>query len=135
MKIALIFILMACRTVCLADDWTTGDTVRQSIYTALVVIDWKQSSWAQSHPRTETKCTPLNQCITISHEYIEANPILGTHPSQGKLNNLVAASIVGHAAISYMLPRGWREGWQYVWIGIEGEAVNHNRSIGIKMRF
>lgn len=115
-----------------AEDWTREDTYRQIALTSLLVIDWAQSRWAIK------KNEETNYCAFGSHPctlYQEDNPLLGQHPSIGKLNNLVGASIVGHAAITYILPRGWREGWQYVWIGVEAGAVYNNHSLGIKLKF
>jgi hypothetical protein len=34
-----------------------------------------------------------------------------------------------------LLPRDWREAWQYVWIGIEFGAVAHNYSLGVRIHF
>lgn len=112
----LIFLLFPCS--CMAGDWTTADTVRQLTYTGLTVIDCEQTKRFISNP----------------HMY-ENNPILGKHPSEARINNLCAASIVGNAAVSYILPRRWREAWQYVWIGAEVGAVAHNHSIGVRIPF
>ncbi|HZF19517.1 MAG TPA: hypothetical protein VE008_07400 [Burkholderiales bacterium] len=101
------------------DDWTTSDTVRQGILTGLIITDWAQTREIVAHPE----------------KYRERNPFLGAYPSQGKLNNIVALSIVGSAVISYVLPRQWREAFQYVWIGAEAVTVIHNRSIGIRIPF
>jgi|SRR5690349_4278032 len=133
------WLLLLClwSTSCLADDWTTGDTVRQTAFTTLVIADWAQTRWFIKQP-TRTICTSgtrLSPSQCTSDSYVETNPILGPNPSSGKANNLTVAAIVGHAAVSYVLPRGWREGWQYVWIGIEAETVHHNRSIGVKFSF
>lgn len=116
-----------------ADDWSAADTTRQAALTTLFIADWAQTRWMVKHPRSEQTCT----ATTCSYDYLrESNPLLGSRPSIGKVNNLVAASIVGHAAIAYMLPAGeWRKGWQYVFIGIETGAVLHNRNIGLKMAF
>ena len=106
-------------SVCFAGDWTTADTVRQGVFTGLTVIDWAQTRYIAKHPV----------------EFGETNGILGKEPSVGKVNNYFATAIIGHAAISYILPPAWREGWQYVWIGIEGQKTYHNYSIGIKLSF
>jgi hypothetical protein len=63
------------------------------------------------------------------------NPILGDHPTAGQVDAYFVGVIAGHAAVSYLLPRGWREGWQYVWIGLEVNQVYRNRSIGIRFAF
>ena len=100
-------------------DWTREDTYRQSVLTVLLVVDWGQTRYIAKHP--------------LQHK--EMNQFLGEHPSVGRVNNYFAASILGHAVISYILPPDWRKGWQYVWIGIEFGVVQRNHSIGIKVDF
>jgi len=112
--IALLFFASAAH----ADDWTRADTYRQSSVTALFVADWAQTKYL----------------ITRNGRH-EKNIFLGEHPSAGQVNAYFAASAVGHAAISAILPRDWRDGWQYVWIGIEFGATVRNHRMGIKMDF
>jgi hypothetical protein len=109
-----------------AGDWSTEDTYRQAAVTALLVADWGQTRWIAKHNGlTEPGRFPVDAG--------ERNPILGKYPSGGKVDAYFAAAIVGHAAISYVLPPDWRKGWQYVWIGLELGTVNANRAVGIKM--
>ena len=100
-------------------DWTREDTYRQGGLTVLLIVDWGQTRWIARHP--------------LQHK--EMNQFLGEHPSVSRVNNYFAASILGHAAISAVLPPDWRKGWQYVWIGIELGYVQNNHSIGIKVDF
>jgi hypothetical protein len=119
-----------------ADDWSTVDTARQAMLTTLLVVDWGQTRWMVKHPRSDQVCTSADATTTCTSQRLhERNPLLGEHPSIGKVNNLIGASIIAHAAIAYMLPRGWREGWQYVWIGVEAGAVYSNHCLGIKLKF
>ncbi len=113
-------ILLFLPSVAFGEDWSTKDTIRQGVFTGITMMDWAQTRYIAKHPI----------------EFRETNPVLGKHPSIGSVNNYFAVSIIGHAAVSYMLPAGaWREGWQYVWIGIEVGAVAHNYSMGIRMSF
>jgi len=121
-----------------AKDWTTADTMRQAAVTALFVVDWGQSRWIARNGFREftfrNPDTAAKEEITITAEaFHETNPILGRHPSVGRVNNYFAAMIVGHAAISYVLPPAWRQAWQYVYIGYELKTVTHNRSIGVRI--
>jgi hypothetical protein len=84
--------------------------------------------WLATKPTTDPTNSP-----TQNVERRTGNNPLGEHPSIGKANNLIAASIIGHAAIAYILPPAWRQGWQYVRIGVKAGAVYHNRSVGLKM--
>jgi hypothetical protein len=111
-------ILLFLPSLAFGDDWTTADSVRQGVFTGLNLID----------------CEQTKKFIRNPHMY-EKNPIMGRHPSQTRINNLCALSIVGHAGVSYLLPRGWRDGWQYIWIGVEAEAVHHNYAIGVRVHF
>src|SRR2546421_10215995 len=112
-------LLLLFPSLCFAGDWSIEDTYRQSALTALLIADWSQTRWAMKHPE----------------KFTELNTILGDHPSMGRLNNYATAEIVGHAAISYMLPPEWRKGWQYVWIGVETHAVYRNHKVGVKFSF
>lgn len=115
------------------ERWTTGDTVRQGTLITLQIIDWRQTRWFVKNPIHSVRCTSSG----CTHDYYsERNPILGPHPSVGRVNNLIGASIVGHALISSALSRRWREPWQYVWIGMETNAVIGNyKMLGVKAIF
>lgn len=134
--LALLFLLPS---VCFAGDWSKEDTYRQTALTVLLVADFGQTRWIAKHafsdrPGSYTGFTEPPSTISVESHY-ETSPLLGRHPSIGKVNNYFMAAIIGHAAISNVLPRGWRNGWQYFWIGAEANQVNHNRRIGIKMDF
>jgi len=118
MRTLALLLLAGCASIAQADDWSTADTVRQGVVTALLIADWAQTRWIVKNP-------------VDSHE---RNPILGEHPSAGQVNTYFAVAVIGHAAISYVLPRGWRDGWQYVWIGVELETVRANY-VGIRYGF
>jgi len=127
-KLLLLVFLAGCSPAC-ADDWTREDTYRQSALTALLVVDWAQTRWIVKHPRDPVQPDGTYQWRA------EGNRLLGEHPSIGRVNGYFAASIIGHAAISYVLPRDWREAWQYVWIGIEINTTRRNHAMGIRMEF
>lgn len=98
----------------------------------LLIADWAQTRWIAKN------CGPSEIYTTgqtAQASCVETNSLLGKYPSVGETNNYFAFAILGHAAISYLLPRAWREGWQYVWIGVEANQVNRNRSLGIKLEF
>jgi hypothetical protein len=102
-----------------ASDWTKTDTAVQLGYTALHVMDWGQT-------------------ISIAKDKVkwyETNPILGRHPSQGRVNLYFASTLIGQAAIAYILPKEWRRTWQIAWIGIEASYVYKNYKVGIGVRF
>src|SRR5882672_9397495 len=113
MRFLLFGLILVASAAHAGDDWTTGDTVRQGILTGLLIVDWGQTRYIVKHPQDPTK-----QDGTYAWR-AESNPLLGSYPSMAKVNTYFSVAIIGHAAISYALPRGWRDGWQYVWIGVE----------------
>ncbi len=101
------------------DEWTKGDTARQLTYATLHAMDWSQSLHIARNP----------------DQYQEANPLLGKHPTVGRVNSYMATSLLVHTSIAYALPKKYREAWQYVWIGFKAGLVYHNHSIGIRIGF
>lgn len=100
-----------------ASDWTAGDTVRQGIFTALDVMDWAQTRYGSTHGFTES------------------NPILGSHPSLGRINTVFAIGLVGNAAVSWVIPKEYRPYFQYGSIALEAYCVGHNARIGVKFQW
>jgi hypothetical protein len=115
-----------------ADPWSTGDTVREVINASLLVTDWAQTRYAVQHP-----CGQYEFCTDPNHEHGYARYFISEHPTLGQVDAYFAASIVLHAAISYVLPRGWRDGWQYGTAVLELRTVirNHHAGIDIGLSF
>ena len=102
-----------------AIDWSKEDTAREVVWQILHVVDWGQTLDIARQP----------------HKYHELNPILGKHPSVGKVNTYMALSAVAHLGISLALPKEYRKWFQYLTIGATGSLVVHNFNIGLKVRF
>src|SRR5258705_11699767 len=94
-------------SLCFAGDWGGTDTAYQAAYTTLLAADCAQTRWGASH----------------QGRFEESNPLLGKHPSKGKINNICIATGLGHFGVSYILPLGARRLWQSGGIIIEGYAV------------
>jgi len=105
--------------------WTKTDIALQGTLAGLQIVDWAQTRWFIKHP----------DYLGPGRHTTESNPFLGENPSVGKVNNFIAASIIGHAVISHYLPSDYRTVWQGLWIVIEFDAVNHNRMAGVKLSF
>lgn len=118
MIILLLIFLTVCPTVGHA-DWTVQDTMLEATWMVLHIIDWGQTLDIARNP----------------HRFYEINPIMGRHPSVGKVNSYMLASAIIHPLISYHLPQPYRKYWQYVTISISGGLVIHNFNIGLKVRF
>ena len=98
---------LACNA--LAGDWTIPDTIRQTMFAGLAVADYVQT---KRFLKDQTR--------------YEQNPLLTEHPSPTRLAASAILGITAHAAIAYMLPRVWRDAWQYGGIAIEADVVRHN---------
>lgn len=67
--------------------------------------------------------------------YYEVNPLLGRHPSQGKLNIAEVATIVGDYYFSDWLSHDNRLLWLRAHTIIELGITAHNLNIGAEIRF
>jgi hypothetical protein len=71
---------------------------------------------------------------------VETNPILGQHPSTGKIVAYGGAVAALHAAVTYEMvsqgvPHAIITGWEAVSIGVETGYVVHNYSLGLRFKF
>ena len=116
--LALLALALAACPASASDAWTTGDTQRETAYLALHALDWLQTRVIARDPR-----------------YHEINPTLGTNPGMGDINRYFALCAAAHIGISAMLPRGWRDGWQYLTIGYRYGYVESNFRLGVRIDF
>lgn len=118
------FLLMFFPSLVLAEDewwgkdWTNADTARETAYTVLHIADWGQTRYIAKNP-----------------QFYEQNPLLGEHPSVGRVDTYFISGLIAHTAISYALPPKYRRIWQYIGIVMEGGVVAHNTSIGVRFGF
>lgn len=81
------------------------------------------------------------QTLNIRHgNFRETNAMLGERPGAGRVAAYGLGCIALHALVTYELvsqgvPRPIVTAWEIVSIGYEGQAIAHNYSIGLKMRF
>ena len=115
----IIFCLITLCTYAHAAEMTKKDLLLESTWMALHFVDWRQTVHVAKHPQ----------------EFEEMNPILGRHPSVGRVNLYMAAGMVLHPLVSYVLPQPYKKWWQYVTIGLSGGCVVNNFTIGVKMSF
>lgn len=104
-----------------ADEWREQDTYREVAFQALNVIDWGQTRYIAKHPET--------------YYERESAWMIGEHPTTIDVNRLMIATAILHPVISYLLPHGWRDAFQYVTIIGKINNVAGNNSIGIKVEF
>ena len=101
------------------DEWRPADTNREATYLVLHALDWGTTLDIVDHPDTH-------------HEH---NPVIGSHPTRGEVNRYMAITALAHVAIARILPTRWREGFQYITIGMEVLCVGNNLNLGLKVNF
>lgn len=78
------------------------------------------------------------QTRTIARDpmhWSEMNPVLGRHPSIGRVNTYFLAATAAQVGLHYALPQPWRQYHAYAWIAVEGGFVAHNAMLGVRMSF
>lgn len=101
------------------DPWSDADVAREVAYGAVHLIDWSQTRYAARQ----------------GDAFRETNPVLGDHPSVGRVDGYFAATLAGHVLVTDLLPRSWRSLWQGSTIAVEATIAAHNRAIGVKIAF
>jgi len=101
-------------------EWFTPldnhDIYWQTIYTAITCVDWAQTKSSMARGKRK-----------------ETNPILGTKPSQHKIDTLIGAAIISHGLVTWVLPGEYRQYWQWVFISIESVVVMRNYKVGVRI--
>ncbi|HVP66250.1 MAG TPA: hypothetical protein VMT17_03195 [Anaeromyxobacteraceae bacterium] len=98
-------VVLAATLAAWPEPWETHDYVLEGVFVGLSLLDLGQTSAA------------------LSAGAAENNPVLGPHPSNVKLVGYFSVWIVGHAAVTWLLPRPWREVWLGMGIGCEAAVV------------
>lgn len=98
------------------NNWTTQDTVLESIHLGLSVVDWHQTR-------------EIAKSNGYWHEY---NPYLGRHPSVRKVDDYMIACMILHPIVAVILPHPYRDWFQFFTIGLETGCVSMNYKIGIR---
>jgi hypothetical protein len=86
--------------------------------TALILADWSQTL----------------QIIREAHTRHEGNPLLGRHPSEGRVNTMIGLAVTTNLA-ALLLPKRPRRIWYAAVTLIEGIAVTHNLANGLSIGF
>lgn len=93
--------------------WSNEDIARQAAVLGLLGADFAQT-------RSIAKGIPGIH---------ETNPILGEHPSKGRVDNYFAAAMIGHTLLMHALPPELRKWAQYGTIGLEAPTVGRNKFV------
>ncbi len=103
---------------CGCSNFSTQDTILQSISQGMLVADWSQTLDIKNHPSLH-----------------EINPILGNHPSNSAVNGYFAASVAANQCVANMLDGSARTYFQTGVIILESLAVSNNHALGIRLSF
>lgn len=98
-----------------ADPWSKQDIALEGVYLVLHLIDWGQTRQIANDPE----------------HYHEMNPIIGKHPSTGRVDVYMATSALLHLGVTHFLPKECRPYFQGVTLAMQGTVVMHNFSIGL----
>lgn len=104
-----------------AGDWSKTNTVLESTWQGVNLIDWGQTLDIADKCRT-----------TGIHE---RNPLLKRCPTFKQVNRHFAIGALLHFGASYVLPSKYRAGWQWVTIGVGIKFIDNNARIGLEMKF
>ena len=117
------FMLMAACASCSsgiaqAAEWDTEQKAMGAVLATVTAVDFLQTRFIATHP-----------------EFYERNPIIGKHPSIGRVNNYFALSYLIGFLVLDALPSEYRTAALKAGIVLETVVVGHNMSIGVGLRF
>jgi hypothetical protein len=133
--ITLFMVLLILASPCQAlDEWDKTEIGMEIVYVGLHIVDWGQTLDIENHPGLH-----------------ENNPILGKHPSRGKINAMFATGLILQPIIAHYAPdigglaeditgldlgsKHWRKAWIGSGIMIEAGCVANNIHVGIGASF
>ena len=93
-------------------EWTTTQYALLTSALTLHVVDWGQTRTIAMNP----------------DKYHETNPILGRHPSTGKVNTYFAATALLIPTLAHLIPE-WRSEILMLWVGVEAVATARNKFV------
>jgi hypothetical protein len=115
--------LLAC-AIYGCSGWTKAEIAKEAAWEALHLIDYRQTVQTARNP----------------DQYFEYNPLLGEHPSEGRVNVYFIGWAILHPIITDILPREKtllgvqampRAFWQNISLVVSGACVINNFSIGL----
>jgi hypothetical protein len=98
---------------------TKSQWVGEAAWQVIHVIDWGQTLSIADNP----------------DKYHEINPLIGKHPSRGRVNTYMLASAALHPLVTYVLPSEYRWYWLGGTLTLSTACVINNNSIGLKIGF
>lgn len=99
-------------------QWTNEERAWLAASSAALAADWAQTRYIAQHPQ----------------QFHELNPVLGLHPSVGRVNNYFLGALVGNYLVADYLS-GQRRNWLVGVTVLEGVVVARNMGLGVRMSF
>ena len=112
-------LLVLAPTIALAEPWDATDRALGVAAVSALVIDWGQTRDIVKRP----------------HDYEERNPLLGKHPSMGRVNLICAGSIAATLLTADWLTSKNRKIFLGTITAIELTVIGHNKNIGLRVSF
>ena len=111
--------LLFCVSVATAEPMSRTDNAWEIAYQVMQVVDWSQTRTIAQHP----------------DRFMEYNPLIGRHPSIGRVDTWMAVGMVSHYVVSRSLNRRWRRTFQVYTTVAEIAVAGNNRRVGIWLSF
>jgi transcriptional regulator with XRE-family HTH domain len=112
-------VLLLCAPLLGSTPWTKTDTALEVASEIGIATEWAQM------------LTPHKNMPVCG---IDAK-IMGSQPSRARVNAYFIGWELVHPAISWVLPKPWRNVWQGATIGFELAVVPRNASVGCRVKF
>ena len=115
-----------------------ADTLKEGVAQSLLLMDWAQTRDIVHH-QSECDYSHGVPLVDITKKcdggYVETNPLIGSHPSMGRVNTYFASVMLGHYLIDRNLSPVNQDRFEWATIALEAVVVLHNRKIGLSVRF
>lgn len=106
-------------SVVAGDAWSEDQLRMGAALAAVTVVDWAQTRYIADNP----------------DRFHETNPIMGRHPSIGRVDRYFATSILVGAVVLDALPSEYRDYALKAGLVLEVLIVSNNARIGVGVKF
>lgn len=106
-------------SVVAGDAWSEDQLRMGAALAAATVVDWAQTRYIADNP----------------DRFHETNPIMGRHPSIGRVDSYFATSILVGAVVLDALPSEYRDYALKAGLVLEVLVVSNNARIGVGVKF
>lgn len=106
-------------SVVAGDAWSEDQLRMGAALAAVTVVDWAQTRYIADNP----------------DRFHETNPIMGRHPSIGRVDRYFATSILVGAVVLDALPSAYRDYALKAGLVLEVLVVSNNARIGVGVKF